>query len=198
MPFLKESDTSYRISPFFHSLSTFASIISRFLSSNWLILSAMWSALFLILSNALFFLFIESFSGRISIWLFFSVSVSLAKYSFCSFILFPSSLNCLSEFLEHCHFLCVIQYYCSSCSEESLVLCWCIWSGEHLSSLRKARVCVSGSTFFFFLKKTIYFHRYSCFFRFFSHVSYYRILSRIPCAIYPCWLSIVYMVGCIC
>lgn len=157
MPFLKESDTCYRISAFFHSLSTFASIISRFLSSNRLILSAMWSALFLILSNALFFLFIESFSGRISIWLFFSVSVSLAKYSFCSFILFPSSLNCLSEFLEHCHFLCVIQYYCSSCSEESLVLCWCIWSGEHLSSLRKAHVCVSGSTFFFFFKENYLF-----------------------------------------
>ena len=157
MPFLKESDTSYRISSFLNSFSSFASIISRFLSSDWLILSDMWSALFLIISNALFILFIESFSGRISIWLFFSVSVSLAKYSFCSFISFLSSLNFLTEFLEHCHFLCVIQYYCSSCSEGSLVLCWCIWSGEHLSSVFKARVCVSGSAFvFFFFKRKLF------------------------------------------
>ena len=73
MPFLKESDTSYRISSFLNSFSSFASIISRFLSSDWLILSDMWSSLLLIISNAFFILFIESFSGRISIWLFFSV-----------------------------------------------------------------------------------------------------------------------------
>ena len=36
-------------------------------------------------------------------------------------------------------------------------------------------------------------------FRFFSHIGYYRIMSTIPCAtVSPCWLSILYIVVCIC
>ena len=33
----------------------------------------------------------------------------------------------------------------------------------------------------------------SFFFRFFSHMSYHRILNRLPC-----WLSILYIVVCVC
>ena len=54
------------------------------------------SAPFPILSNTLFILFIVFLSSRISVWFIFRVSIWLAKYSFCSLILFLTSLNCLS------------------------------------------------------------------------------------------------------
>ena len=41
----------------------------------------------------------------------------------------------------------------------------------------------------------LYIHMYLFFFKFFSYLGYYRILSSISCAIYtvgPCWLSILF------
>ena len=56
----------------------------RFLFLSLLILSSIWSALFPILSDALFILLTEFFRSRISVWLFYRVPVSLVKYFFCS------------------------------------------------------------------------------------------------------------------
>ena len=43
----------------------------------------------------------------------------------------------------------------------------------------------------------LYVYIYSFFFRFFSHVGYHRILSRVPCVVGPCWLSVVYSSMCV-
>lgn len=67
-------------------------IISRFLTSRLLILSFIWSALFLLLLNAFFFSFIEFLSPRTFV---FRILISLVNYPFSNFV---SSLNCLSEF----------------------------------------------------------------------------------------------------
>ena len=59
--------------------------------------------------------YLELFSSRISVWYFFIVFISLVKYSFCSLILFLSSLNCLLSFL--------VSHLVSSCLDR-LFLCW--------------------------------------------------------------------------
>ena len=110
LPFLMEFNTCHRIFLYFSLypsfLSSFTCLISVFLSLSSLILSSKWSALFPMLSNSFFIfiysltLLIEFLSSRISLCFLFIVSVSLAKYFFCSLVLFLTSLNvnCLSEF----------------------------------------------------------------------------------------------------
>ena len=46
----------------------------------------------------------------------------------------------------------------------------------------------------------LYLYMYPFFFRFFTHIGYYRILNQGPCAnkVGPCWLFILYIVVCIC
>ena len=83
-------------------------------------------------SNAFFISFIDLFSSRISVWFFFRVLISLVKYFFCSLILFPSSLDCLSEF--YCSslsfFMTAILNSLSVTSQSSTTLC--LVSGELL------------------------------------------------------------------
>ena len=71
--------------------------------------SSIWSALFPVFYNSFFILFVELFfNSRISVWFLFRVLVSLVKCSFCSLILFLSSLNCFdwcvggNHLLLHC------------------------------------------------------------------------------------------------
>lgn len=62
-----------------------------------LFLSSTSSTLFPMLSNALFIYFIKFFDGKVPVQLFFRVSYSLVKYSFCVLISVMSSLNYLSD-----------------------------------------------------------------------------------------------------
>lgn len=64
----------------------------------WLILCSIWPTLFPKLAILFFLSFVEFFSSRISVWLFFIVSVSLVQFSFYLLILFLNFLDCLSEF----------------------------------------------------------------------------------------------------
>lgn len=121
-----------------------------FVSSNSLILSSRWSALFLKLSNAFFILITRFFSLRISFCFFLRVTISLVQY-FCSLLLFMSSLNSTSEIsgslpsffmtdtvnflsvkLDH-NLHCLCQWHChvlviAYTSEIAVSFCcWCHW-----------------------------------------------------------------------
>lgn len=100
--FLMESNISHIFFfSFFKTLSSLSFIslvIFTSLSSNSLILSSVWSALFSNLSYAFLTSVIKFFSSRISFWFCFRVLISLVKCPFCAMSLLLSALNCLSEF----------------------------------------------------------------------------------------------------
>ena len=92
-PFVTDLDRSYRNSSFLKFQFFPLFYLYHFqISLNLLILSSIWSSLFLMLSNIFFISFIEYFSSRMSVWLFCGVLISLVNYSF--------FINFIPEFIE--------------------------------------------------------------------------------------------------